>query len=284
MRTQSDALDWKRILPDADHRWAMGLRPGDAAKFFAEWDSTGAVCAERADWLAQDACAYSAMLPAAEPALYETVQWARSLGAKIDSSQPAIEQLLALGRIWEPDFVWMHPDGHGTHTLIGGVVCFPSSWALRDQLGRPMWQVHEPVPGLNDILSQNIEIFLTRQQPGAAWLRDNVNYSRDAELNHIPTRQRCPLDATVTAKEFFVRLEHQLLLKLPLTGSILFGIRVNVVPFTALQHNHDACTRLARQLATMSSAAAAYKGVASARKTLLELLDRSLAEGPSGER
>ncbi|MBC8114758.1 MAG: DUF3445 domain-containing protein [Candidatus Saccharimonas sp.] len=270
--------DWGRIFPDADHRWVMGLRPGDAAEFFAVRDATGAVCAERVRWLAEDADTYSALPREAEPALIETVELARSLGTNIDTSLSAREQLLALGRVWEPDFVWMHPDDHGTHRLIGGVVCFPSSWALREKLGRPMSDVHEPVPGLNDVLARNIETFFARQEPGAVWVRENANYSRDAELNHLPSRPRRPLDATITAEEFFIRLEHQLLLKLPRSGSILFGIRVEVVPLTHLLRDRDATARLARLFSTMSPAAAAYKGIAAARSKLVALLNQSLAE------
>ncbi|MBC8115595.1 MAG: DUF3445 domain-containing protein [Candidatus Saccharimonas sp.] len=270
--------DWGRIFPDADHRWVMGLRPGDAAEFFAGQDATGAVCAERARWLAEDADTYSALPREAEPALIETVELARSLGTNIDTSLSAREQLLALGRVWEPDFVWMHPDDRGTHRLIGGVVCFPSSWALREKLGRPMSEVHEPVPGLNDVLSRNIETFFARQEPGAVWVRENANYSRDAELNHLPSRPRRPLDVTITVEEFFIRLEHQLLLKLSRSGSILFGIRVEVVPLTDLMRDRDATARLARLFSTMSPAAAAYKGVAAARSKLVELLNQSLDE------
>ena len=57
--------DWTRIFPDADHRWVMGLRPGDSADFFAPRDTSSAVCAERAHWLAEDALAYAALLPGA---------------------------------------------------------------------------------------------------------------------------------------------------------------------------------------------------------------------------
>lgn len=270
--------DWRRIFPDADHRWVMGLRPGDAAEFFAGQDATGAVCAERVRWLAEDADTYSALPREAEPALIETVELARSLGTNIDASLSAREQLLALGRVWEPDFVWMHSDDHGTHRLIGGVVCFPSAWALREKLGRPMSEVHEPVPGLNDGLARNIETFFARQEPGTVWIRENANYSRDAELNHLPSRPRRPLDATITVEEFFIRLEHQLLLKLSRSGSILFGIRVEVVPLTHLLRDRDATARLARLLSTMSPAAAAYKGVAAAQSKLVVLLNQSLDE------
>lgn len=139
--------DWTRIFPDADHRWIMGLRQdGSLADYFAEADRTGAVRAERARWLAEDPQKYAALLPEAGPALFETAELARGLGATLAAGQTPFELLLALGRVSEPDFVWMHPAEGGVHRLIGGVVCFPSSWALRNKLGWPMSEVHDPVP------------------------------------------------------------------------------------------------------------------------------------------
>lgn len=271
-RAAAGKPDWPQIFPDADHRWVMGLRPDDAAAFFAKRDATGAVCAERARWLAGDADEYAALPREAEPALRETLELARTMGTMIDRTLPAKEQMLALGRAWEPDFAWMHPDGNGTHRLIGGVVCFPSSWSLREKLGRPMSEVHAPVPGLNDALASKIETFFARQEPGVVWTRENANYSRDAHLNHHPSRPRRLLEATITPEEFFLRLENQLLLKFRHSGSILFGIRVEVIPLTELMKDAEAAARLTRVFSTMSPAAASYKGVAEARPALLALL------------
>ena len=269
--------DWSLIFPRGGHRWNMGVRRGDAAAFFRTLDAADAVRAERARWLASDPDTYSALLPEAEPALQETVQLARSLGAVVETAAPLQEQLLALGRAWEPDFVWMHPDGQGTHRLIGGVVCFPSSWALREKLGRPMHEVHAPVPGLNALLARQVELLFAKQVPGEAWVRENANYSRDSLLNHHPSQPLEPLDATVTPSEFWIRMEHQLLLKLPHSGSILFGIRVEPYPLARVLEDPLASARLAEIFATMSEAAAAYKGLAAVRPNVIAWL-RAAAE------
>lgn len=84
----------------------MGLRRGDAATFFKNCDVADSVRAERTRWLADDPEKYAALLPEAEPALHETVQLARKLGAVIDDAVSPHEQLLSLGRVWEPDFAW----------------------------------------------------------------------------------------------------------------------------------------------------------------------------------
>ncbi len=264
--------DWKRIFPDADHRWLMGLRPGDAAAYFAPQDASGTVLSERAHWLNSSPETYAALLPNAVDALAETVTLARRLGVDVGRHENPVEQLRALGRAWEPDFVWMSPDETGTHRLIGGVVCFPSSWALADKLGRTMSETHRPVPGLNAALDRQIETFFARMIPGACWTRENVSYTRHPDLNQHPSRNLPPLAADISPDELLVRLEHQLLLKLPETGAILFGIRIENVPFRRVLELPDVSGRLARLLATMAADAAQYKGIAAARAQIVRRL------------
>lgn len=273
--------DWTRSFPDADHRWVMALRPVDDSRdFFAQQDASGAMLAERARWLAEEEQKYAALLPEAEAAVMETLQLAHVWGQVRDDdyvrgdrhAPPPKEAMLQLGHAWEPDIVWMHPDETGTHRLAGGVVCFPSSWALREKLGCMMAEVHAPVPGLNAELGRQIDTFLQRMTPGDVWRRENWSLSRDGELNHHPSHQRPKLDAGITGQHVWLRLEHQLLMKLPRSGSVLFGIRIEVVPLSEMMRDVGATSRLARLVATMSEEAATYKGLAMARGALLGIL------------
>jgi hypothetical protein len=276
--------DWERVFPDADHAWRMGLRRCDPAEFLAPRDRSGTVLAERARWLAEAPVTYAALTPPAEPALAETVALARALGAGIDPTLDPWAQTLALGRAWECDFVWMTPAGEGAHRLTGGVVCFPSSWALRDKLGGTMAGVHGPVPGLNAALSRQIETFFARMRPGEGWARENANYSRVSDLNQHPARPRPQLDASVTPDEFWIRLEHQFLLKLPASGAVLFAIRVEQVPLRAVLGVPAAVRGLARLLETVPEDAADYKGVLAARAHLVAVLRAISSPGGSAPR
>lgn len=266
------SLNWARILPDADHRWAMGLRPGDLAGFFRPRDPSGQILVERDRWLSDSPHDYAALQPVADAALRETVELAGSLGTVVLDQTTPWEQLLSLGRAWESDFVWMIPQGETSWTLAGGVVCFPSSWSMPEKLGQPMRAIHTPVPGLNPVLEKQIETFLNRMQPGQAWVRENVGFSRDDQKNHLPRRPRRRLNATVTLDEVFLRVEHQLLNKLPVSGAILFGIRVEVVSLLDALQDPIAATRLRRLLTTISPDAAEYKGLADARETIIALM------------
>ncbi len=272
-------IPWTRIFPDIDHRWIMGLRQGDLAAFFAPQDPTGTVRAQRQRWFSDEPEKYTALLPEAEAAMLETCELARTLGSPVNAVEGSpLDQLLELGPAWEPDLVWMHPGADGVHHLAGGAVCFPSSWSMPEMLGRPMHLVHQLVPGLNDLLARQIDTFLAKLSPGSAWQRENWGVSRDGELNHHPSRPRAVLDATVTLEEVWIRLEHQLLLKLPSSGSVLFGIRLELVPLADMLADRTAAQRFSRLISTMQPTAARYKGVESARPALLAIMDAVLGK------
>lgn len=266
--------NWERIFPAGEHRWSMGLQRGEsAAAFFAVQDPSLGVLAERRNWLAADSDRYALALPVAAAAVQETTEYAGDLGTVLPSHEPRTEaRLFALGVAWEPDFVLLTSGDAGGHTVVAGVVCFPSSWALGEKLGRPLSEVHAPVPGLNQALAKPIDLFLSKIRPGDVWRRENWGLSRDAELNHHPALARPRLADRVQVDEVWIRLEHQLLTRLPRSGAVLFGIRVEVVPLARVLGDPVAAMRMARQLATLSEAAAAYKGVLQARPPILAML------------
>ena len=126
----------------------------------------------------------------------------------------------------------------------------------------------------NAALDRQIETFLQKLVPGEAWLRENAGYSRSSERNQHPNRPRRPLDAAVSSDEVWVRLEHQMLLKLPLSNSLLFGIRVEVVPLRQVLDSPQAAADLTRLLVTIPPEAAEYKGITTARGAIVSLIQQ----------
>lgn len=280
--------DWLRIFPAADHRWTMGLRPGIAAEYFAPCDDTLTLLPERAGLIAGEPEKYALIASDGEAALAETIALARSLGTEVDAADDAkpCELLAALGGAWEPDVVWLRRgeadavSQAGLHRVVGGIVCFPSSWALADKLGLPMADVHEPVPGLNHALARQIDRFLDKLAPGDFWTRENWSLSRSPARNQHLSLQ-CPalawprLDASTPLDEVWIRLEHQILLRLPQSDAVLFGIRIESPPLAELLEHPLAAGRLARILATMSDDAARYKNFAALKSRLVAALEEA---------
>lgn len=258
---------WLRLFPASDYRLPMGVRPGEAKRFWGDSPEAAQVLAERRRWIAEAPERYLLFLPEAEPATGEAVAWFSAvLGRAFGDARDAACGL-------EPDWILLGGDSASGFPVLGGALAFPSGWALEEKLGRPLAQVHDTVPGLAAAIGPQIATFLARIAPGSAWERDNWGLSADSSLNHHPAqpiaRQR--EDATLDAT--WLRVEQQFLTRLPHSRAILFGIRVTNHRLDALLGAQPALAgRMARALETMPDALAAYKGLTAARPALVRQL------------
>lgn len=257
--------DWSRLFASSGFRWQMGLRTGDADSFFLPTSERVEILAERGRYLDECPADYAMLTDSGRPLLAEMHQFAVAGGALDPTSDYLLE---TLGRKLEPDFVLLTPSPDGP-IVVGGVVCFPSSWSLPEKIGRTLDQTHGPVPDLNPQLAERIRTALDRLPPAGAWERDNWGLSRDGERNHHPHRARKRLDETVEPDEIWLRVERQILYRLPHTGGILFGIRLEITPWLEIAQSEDAKAGLRRSLETMPADIASYKGLLSARSKIL---------------
>ncbi len=272
----STETDWTRLLPDADYRFQFGVSPCDAAEFFAPTAESAKILAERGAWLDADANQYAGLQPDGDDVLLEAVELAtgwRSIPNEVGRGHSGFELCMALGRHWEPDFVLLLPDGQNEFRMVGGCVCFPSSWRLNDKLGQPLEAIHGPVPGLNQSLGKPINEFLRRLKHGQSQGRSNWGLSRSPELNQHPDRALPLLAPPVELTDVFLRIERQILIALPRTGGVLFGIRLEIVNLSDLSRNSDAARGLTRALRTMPEDVAAYKNLTSVRDHLASQLE-----------
>lgn len=258
------------LFADEDYRFQMGMRRGSPAEFFQPTAQHDAIVAERQRWLRSEPEKYSALLPEGVAPLEECLSLARAWGTI--SSNAACGGCVQLGETWEPDFLMLKPDAAGKFQLVGGCLCFPSSWSLAEKIGRPLEFIHGPVPGLNAQLGRSIDSFLSRLTPGVAWLRHNWGLSRSPELNQHPSRALPRLDDSVSLAEVWLRVEQQALVALPQSRGVLFGIRVTSHALAEVKRDVTATERLARALRTMPEPMAAYKGIAPARARIMALL------------
>lgn len=260
-------MHWSDLFSVSDDfRYPLNLRPGDASAFFSATSDGDAILAERRHWIASAPSQHLGFLPEAEDALAEAVTFA---GLTRTDGTGGLGLVADLGRTLEPDFLLLI--GPMLH-VVAGCVCFPSMWAPEEKFGLPLASVHAPVPGLNEQLGKHLERFFAQLKPGASWARTNWGLSRSAELNQHPGRNLPRLTAEVSPQDVWLRVEHQSLFRLPGTGAVLFGIRIENVSLAHVRAHPQAGPGLAHQLATMPAATVAYKGLASAKERILELL------------
>ncbi len=261
--------DWLRIFPDTEHRLQMSLRPSDAHRFWQHSLEAETVLAERHQWLAQHPERHFLILPEGIDAMHEAASFIMG-----SLNRPTCPPEQAAGEV-EPDWVVLSGDAERSHPVIGGAVIFPSHWALEDKIGKPMHEVHAPVPGLQSSIGAQISTFLSRLTPNTPRERDNWGLSADPSLNLHPALPHRHLDMHATLEQTWLRLEQQFLARLPITNAILFGIRVTNHRLDQLAPHPGVAQRLARILATMSDEFAHYKGLHTARESLVAALTKA---------
>lgn len=267
------------LLADEDYQFKLRFQRGEIDAYFRPTEGHRELMAQRRHWLRSASGTYAAHLPEADALLEETIELAQSTqtlagdsASVIQNESLPIQRCRALGESWEPDFLLLKPDAPGPPRLLSGCACFPSSWSLAEKIGRPLDFIHGVVPGLNEKLGAQINLFLDKLRPGAAWQRTNWGLSRSPELNQHPSRGIPRLDASVRLDEVWLRVEHQALVALPRSGGILFGIRIALHPLAEVKFDPTATKGLRRALETMPEAMARYKGLATARTRIIELL------------
>lgn len=260
--------DWARLWPEGEHRFSMGVRRGVAREWWAASARGAEVLAERRRWLAEGEENYVATSAEGADEIGEALGWlagAAGLGVVPGSAREAAEAM-------EADWVVLGGDEAAGFPVRGGAVVFPSSWSLPAKVGWPLGAVHGVVPGLQAGLGGTIGTFLSRLKPGDGWERLNWGLSADGERNHHPSRAVPAIATGARPDNTWVRVEEQWLTRLPRTGAVLFGIKLEVWRIDAMAVIGDNATRLARVLETMDDAVAAYKGLSEGRAGLAAAL------------
>jgi hypothetical protein len=258
-------------LPEGSYRFQMQFAKGTFREFYSPTRENEEILRERRHWLKEAPQRYLAVDGEVKEIVAEfgDMTEAEGLGPQRRNAKET-DLLLFLAENLEPDFLLLVPQA-GSIKLIAGAVCFPSSWALEEKIGRPIEEVHGIVPDLNRSIGSSIQTFVQKLRPGVSWNRTNWGLTRSKDRNQHPSRALPRLDEQVMLDEIFFRVEEQSLVSLPRTGSILFGIRLKIVALSELKKDGEARVRLIHALETMPEAMATYKGLA-ARATIIRLL------------
>ena len=192
---------------------------------------------------------------------------------------PATPPIHNAARLVQEDLLLMRKGEAGWH-LAAASLCFPSAWNLAEKFGKPMHEIHAPVPGFqagtrNASLIERMFDNLPPSQPVVRWnwsLYGDARLYHPASDNHMKRR----FGDKPEPENIHLRLERQTLRKLAGTGDILFTIRIFVDPLEALEKHADAAglaAAIAAQLNAMSDAEIHYKGLADERDRLIGRLN-----------
>ena len=223
-------------------------------------------------------------ITARHPSVYRREGSAVVAGARTIDLDTGEAPLVTAGALVQDDLVLMRRDDSGWR-LVAGYVAFPSSWSLPEKFGRRMEDIHAPVPDFgegtrNALLINRVFDNLKVEQPV---FRFNWSINPDADLHYPASKAHgaLPDGHALSLETTFARVERQTLRKLPVSGDILFTIRIYTDPLAALRTLPDArrvAAVFADQLEALTLPQATYKGLATKRAALVAEL-RAVAGG-----
>lgn len=277
--------------------FAIGLSPLEPARWIEPDDNLGFELAEKRRLVAEHGDKVLRAEPGTEDAQREVLERLSTYltshhpdiyrrdgdrihmgGHTVDLADETMLPMRRAGLLVQDDLVIMKKGENGWR-IAAAFLAFPSSWELSEKFGKVMNEVHAPVPGFQGG-SRNAELIarmFDRLQPGNPVRRMNWSINWRHALYH-PISLPADVVLGTPAENSVIRVERQTLTKLPVSGDILFTIRIYLDPIAAILAQPDAqnlAAGMADQLERLSIDEAEYKGISRKRAELLALLRQS---------
>jgi len=144
--------------------------------------------------------------------------------------------LLEAGANVQEDICILQKQGD-LHVLTAGLMCFPSSWDIREKIGRSISSIHEPVEAFSAV-AKIVERMLSAIRIEQPLGRANFLIYTDPEL-HQPRGEGItkPIDPNAPR---YIRVERQTFRRLPVSRAVVFAIHTYIVPESALSPQEHA--------------------------------------------
>lgn len=235
--------------------------------------------------------ALAEFLPRRFPGVYRRVGSAMEIagtGRRVTLDATPDMPLVTASRLVQEDLVIMRK-GESGWRLSAASLCFPSSWSLAEKFGRALDDIHEPVPGFGrgTRAAALIERIFDNMKADQPVERANWSLQHDEALHHPETKRERDAGADhhgphmAEIADTFIRVERQTLRKLPVSGDVLFTIRIHLDPMAVLARHPDRrrlAASLARQLGGLDRDQLAYKGLTAERDALVAELTALTAD------
>ncbi len=177
------------------------------------------------------------------------------------------------GRLVQEDFCLLQRRD-GPYVLTAAVLCFPAHWSLSEKMGKPLIDIHAPVPGFAEQLGSPVERLFDNLRSDKPVQRLNWSLVDTDELFLPPShrKERVEIGAGEIGRRLRLRVEHQTLRRLPRTKAVVFGIRTYVTPLDDVIDSPETATALLARLDDMPGPMQTYKNLINVRPALTTYL------------
>ena len=131
--------------------------------------------------------------------------------------------------LWVQEDICLLEEIKEEYILSAASICSPSNWDMPSKIGKPVSEIHNPVPGYKNQMSNKVDRLMRNLKPGKPLKRFNWSIQPHGDLYW-----KTDVDIKKETLQKHWRVERQTLLRLPSTNAIVFGIRVFLHSFTAM--------------------------------------------------
>lgn len=183
--------------------------------------------------------------------------------------------------LWIQDDVCLLQEHEGQYRLTAASLAAPSAWCLQEKLGKPLFDMHSSVPGLNRVIGSQINHVMQKLSPLRLFQRFNWGIKASSHLALLPEG---PVGKPLQHRDglgagLFLRVERQTLRRLPKSGAIVFTIRVYVTAIERLESVPGSLAALESAVSGLSAKAARYKGLPALYPELRAVFKRASGQG-----
>ena len=234
------------IIPQAQILAAQArlpqVYPVDPAEWLRVDVAYAAQLAQKATLIADRRDAVIAVLPGAEAAVAEVLEAVlaalagmpgfvirpdrvcRPDGVWVDLNRA--DPFLTLSRLVQEDFC-IHQKRGAEHVLTAALLAFPAAWTLAEKIGQPLSRIHAPVGRYDPDIAARVQRMFDMITPGRVlWRANMLRYDSPALFQ--PHTEAAPRPVGQPTSPY-LRSERQCILRLPVTGAVVFSIHTTLV-------------------------------------------------------
>ncbi len=197
-----------------------------------------------------------------------------------DSRTLPMAPLEYIGRQVQGDFAILD-QREGDLFLDAGIITCPADWSLAFDAGMNFTEWHGPVPmAHSEGIFERALKYLTAIQVGKPVRRLNWTMTVNARMDTSPEtyhewgHERASVTAENVAEKVYLRVELQVLDRLPRSNALMFSIRTYLMSLEDIVTNPDWARRLHRVMKTLPQPLIDYKGLTRFHATVVDYLSQ----------
>ncbi|KAG6819909.1 hypothetical protein H0H93_007443 [Arthromyces matolae] len=165
------------------------------------------------------------------------------------------------------------------YELRAGIACSAIGWTISDKIGKPLKDIHGPVPDYKERMEFSMDRFFSKMacdkpiQRGSWSLEiGELLFMPPDDENHL--QQRLSQSANLEVEDIFLRVDWQLLRRLPVSQAIVFNYKALFTPLEGLRNEPYVPKLMARVLREGKEEILKYKGTWHVEHKVLPALDK----------